>query len=419
MDVAIAGAGLSGLVAAARLAEAGHDVTVYEERDEVGGRVRSTREDGYVFDRGFQVLFTGYPAVQRELDLDALNLGQFVPGATLARPNHRSTLADPLREPALAVDTLLNRDVQFRDKLATFRLQRELAGRDPDAILDGPASGLTIEAYLADRGFSRAYVERFVAPFYGGITLDRSLSTSAAVFEYTYKMLSEGKIALPAGGMGAVPEQLADRARAAGATVELGANVTAVEGDDDGATLAVSGETVEADAAIVATDPKAAGELTAVDTPTDAKGCVTLHFSLPDHQSLRTDRRIVLNSEDDRPNTVSPSSSAQPSYAPDGEQLLVANFLGRQTESDDELATEAREALESWYPEARFDELELRHTDRVEFAQFPQPPGFRADLPAPDAPEGNVLLAGDYTRWCSIQGAMESGRVAAGAVEEL
>ncbi|WP_255196746.1 NAD(P)/FAD-dependent oxidoreductase [Halorarius litoreus] len=419
MHIAIAGAGLGGLVAAARLAEAGHDVTVFEERDTVGGRVRSVHEGGFVFDRGYQVLFTGYPAVQRELDLDALDLGEFVAGATLARPNHRSTLADPFRAPSTLVDTVLNPDIQVRDKLGTFRLQRELSGRDPETILDGPTADQTIEQYLADQGFSRAYAERFVAPFYGGITLDRSLGTSAAVFEYTYKMLSEGAIGLPAEGMGAIPEQLAARAERAGASIERGTRVSVVDGHDDGASLTVDGETVDADAAVVATDPKTAGELTGVSTPTEAKACVTQHFALPDHRNLRTDRRIVLNSADDRPNTVSPSSAAQPTYAPDGQQLLVANFLGTQAESDEELAEEVRDALGSWYPETRFDDLELLHTDRVEFAQFPQPPGFREDLPAPTAPEGNVVLAGDYTRWCSIQGAMESGRVAAEEVERL
>jgi hypothetical protein len=77
-----------------------------------------------------------------------------------------------------------------------------------------------------------------------------------------------------------------------------------------------------------------------------------------------------------------------------------------------------RAALESWYPAARFGELELRHTDRVDFAQFPQPPGFRAGLPDPSAPDGSVVLAGDYTRWCAIQGSMESGRVAADLLSE-
>jgi phytoene dehydrogenase-like protein len=343
--------------------------------------------------------------------VDALDLGTFVPGATLARPNHRSTLADPLRAPSTLLASALNRDVRLRDKLNTVRLQRALAGRAYDDLLD--ADDREIETYLAEQGFSRAYVERFVAPFYGGITLDRSLSTAANVFAYTYKALSDGRIGLPADGMGAIPEQLADRARAAGARIELGREVRSLEPDGDGVVAETAAETLAADGAVVATDPATAEALTGVATPDGAKGCVTQHFSLPGHVELRTGKRIILNSADARPNTVSPSSEAQPAYAPDGEQLLVANFVGRQAASDDDLAAAVREALASWFPEARFGELELQHTDRVDFAQFPQPPGFRADLPDPDAPDGNVVLAGDYTRWCAIQGSMESGKVAA------
>lgn len=411
MHVIVAGAGLSGLVAAARLAEAGHEVTVLEERDEVGGRVRSTHADGFTFDRGYQVLFTGYPAVQRELDLDALDVGTFTPGATLARQNHRTTLADPLRAPSTLVDTLLNRDVQFRDKLNTFRLQRELARRDYESLFDDDDQD--IESYLAAKGFSRDYVERFVAPFYGGITLDRSLSTSAAVFRYTYKSLSEGKIGLPADGMGAIPEQLAARARDAGARIELDSGVTGVAPEDGGVTVETAAETLDGEAAVVATDPHTAEKLTGVDTPDGAKACVTQHFSLPEHRELRTGKRIILNSAEERPNTVSPTSAAQPAYTPADRQLFVANFIGEQSATDEELAAEVQSAMASWFPETRFDDLELLHTDRVDFAQFPQPPGFRESLPAPDAPDGNVVLAGDYTRWCSIQGSMESGRVAA------
>ncbi|MDZ7746261.1 MAG: NAD(P)/FAD-dependent oxidoreductase [Halobacteriales archaeon] len=410
MQIIVAGAGLSGLTAAARLAEAGHEVTVFEERETVGGRVRSTREDGYTFDRGYQVLFTGYPAVQRELDVDALDIGSFVPGATLARENHRSTLADPLRAPSTLVDSVLNRDVRLRDKLNTLRLQRSLAREDYADLLD--RDDQTITAYLRDFGFSDAYIERFVAPFYGGITLDRSLQTAASVFQYTYKALSEGVVGLPAEGMAAIPEQLAARARDAGARIELGRGVDDVQADETGAVVAVGSETIESDGVVVATDPHAAGELTGVRTPDGAKSCVTQHFTFPAHRTLRTGRRIILNMADGRPNTVSPTTDAQPAYTPDDTQLFVANFIGERDEADEELATQVREAMASWFPETRFDELELRHTDRVEFAQFPQPPGYRSSLPAPNAPEGNVVLAGDYTRWCSIQGALESGRIA-------
>ncbi|MFB6297936.1 MAG: NAD(P)/FAD-dependent oxidoreductase [Salinirussus sp.] len=418
MSVVVAGGGLAGLVAARRLAAGGADVTLFERRDRAGGRVRSVHEDGYVFDRGFQVLFTAYPAVRSELDLDALDLRTFSPGAVIARPGQRSTLADPLRDPSALTATAFNRDVTTGDKLRLFRHQRRLARTGVDEAL--AADDRTIAEALDAWGFSRKFRENFAAPFYGGITLDRSLSTSQAVFEYTFKMLSEGETAVPADGMGAIPAQLADRAEQAGVALETGTPVTAVEpsGPASDVAVEVGGETIRADAAVVATDPPTARELTGVEAvPTAAAGCVTQHVALPETQQLRIGKRIVLNAADDRPNQVAPMSAVAPEYAPDGRQLLSATFLDPAA-GDDELFETVRAALADWFPENRFDELELRRTDRVEFAQFPQPPGFRRELPAVDAPDGPVYLAGDYTRWSAIQGAMESGIRAAAAVAD-
>jgi phytoene dehydrogenase-like protein len=428
MDVVVAGGGLAGLVAARHLADAGADVTLFERRETVGGRVRSERVEGYTVDRGFQVLFTAYPAVRRELDLDALELRRFSPGAVIARPGERSTLGDPLRDLSVLSATLFNRDVTTRDKLRLFGHQRRLRRTSVEEAL--AADNASIGEALAEWGFSQKFRDNFAAPFYGGITLDRSLSTSKAVFEYTFKMLSEGQIAVPAAGMAAMPAQLAERAEHAGASVERGSRVTAVEddgsqstgGDGDsehsgGVTVETTGETVAADAAVVATDPSTAGELTDVPSvPTEAMSCVTQHVSLPDTQRLRVGRRIVLNAADDRPNQIAPMSAVAPEYAPEGRQLLSATFLGRQSASDEALFEEVREALAAWFPENQFAGLELLRTDRVDFAQFAQPPGFRSELPAVDAPEGAVYLAGDYTRWSAIQGALESGRRAARAV---
>ncbi|MEF8807149.1 NAD(P)/FAD-dependent oxidoreductase [Natronomonas sp.] len=413
MHVVVAGGGLAGLVAARRLAEAGAEVELFEENDEVGGRVRSREVDGFTLDRGFQVLFTAYPAARRELDFDDLDLRTFAPGATIAEPNHRSTLADPLRDPGATLPTLLNRDVRTSDKLRLFRLQRELKGREFEGLLDG--ENRTVREYLAEQGFSPAFIDRFAEPFYGGITLDRELGTDSGVFEYTFKALSEGKTVVPAEGMGAIPAQLRDRAEAAGATIKTAKAVTNVARDEK-LKVEAGNEMVFPDAVVVATDPKSAGELTGIETPTDAKSCVTVHCSIPDHQTLDTGSRILLNAADDRPNTAAPMSAAAPEYAPEDRELLSATFLGQQDASDEELAAEVREALEAWYPENHFGEFELVGVDRIEFAQFAQPPGFRESLPAVDAPEGSVYLAGDYTRWSSIQGAMESGKQAADAV---
>lgn len=429
MTVLVVGAGLAGLVAARRLAASGLDVRLFERRGEIGGRVRTQRREGFTLDRGFQVLFTAYPAARRELDFDSLDLRYFTPGATIARPSNRSVLSDPFRDPHTAIETLFNDEISLADKLRVLILQRELRNRDPETIFPGPE--MSIETYLLNRGFSRAFVDSFAAPFYGGITLDRSLSTAAAVFEYTFKMLSEGRIAVPAEGMGAIPAQIATGARTAGVRIETDTDVVAVESTVDsdvasaGVTIDLGGETIHGDSVIVATDPAAARALTDIASiPTDSRGCTTQYYALPQSKALETGKRLLLNAHDDEPNHIAPLSAVAPEYAPADQQLLCATFLQSsetETETDididaDELATQSRTALESWFPEYRFDDLTVVRTDHVQFAQFDQPPGIHATVPKVAAPDGPVYLAGDYTGWSSIQSALQSGRRAARAI---
>jgi phytoene dehydrogenase-like protein len=416
-SVVVAGAGLAGLVAARRLAAAGADVTVYEERSDVGGRVRTEHQSGFTLDRGFQVLFTAYPAVRRELDLAALDLRSFTPGAVIARPGSRSTLADPLRDPRALVASLRNDEVTLTDKARTLLLRQHVGTRDEAEIFESPDE--SIRSYLRGWGFSESYIRNFIAPFYGGITLDRSLSTSKRVFEYTFKSLSDGRIAVPAAGIEAIPEQLADRATAAGASIHCGESVESITDLAGGVTVETASETVEADAAVVATDPKEAARLTGVDTvPTEARGCVTQYYRLPDSLAPTTRRKLLLNAGDPSPNTVVPMSEVAPEYAPDGASLFNATFLDdtARDRSVEALAEETRLTLEAWYPERDFSELDPIRTHRIEFAQFDQPPGVHDDLPGCQAPGGQTYLAGDYTTWSAIQGAMRSGREAAAAV---
>ncbi|WP_049985800.1 NAD(P)/FAD-dependent oxidoreductase [Halobellus rufus] len=430
-SVVVVGAGLAGLVAARRLATAGADVTVVERRSTVGGRVRTENRDGFTLDRGFQVLFTAYPAVRRELDLDALDLRFFRPGAVIARPGSRSVLSDPLRDVRAAGASLRNSEVTLSDKFRTLLLRQHVGTRTESEIFR--ASDRSIRSYLREWGFSEDYVDNFVAPFYGGITLDRSLSTSKRVFEYTFKALSEGRIAVPAAGMGAVPEQLADRARDAGASIRLDERVTSIDdgvgedrgddsvrGRDGGVAVETEAGTIAADAVVVATDPKEAHRLTGIDSiPREARSCVTQYYRLPEESVPRTGRKLLLNAGDPSPNTVVPISEVAPEYAPDGSALLNATFLG-ETALDrdaDALAEETRLTLEAWYPERDFSALEPVRTHRIEFAQFAQPPGLHETLPGVRAAGGATYLAGDYTAWSSIQGALRSGREAARAVE--
>ncbi|NLU68143.1 NAD(P)/FAD-dependent oxidoreductase [Streptomyces sp. HNM0574] len=67
LDVAVVGAGMAGLTAAHELRRAGLSVRVFEEHQQVGGRMRSFRRDGWTVDQGAeQVPGRGYRAT-REL----------------------------------------------------------------------------------------------------------------------------------------------------------------------------------------------------------------------------------------------------------------------------------------------------------------------------------------------------------------
>ncbi|WP_426092618.1 phytoene desaturase family protein [Flavobacterium sp. DSR3-2] len=50
--ITIIGSGFSALAASAYLAQSGHDVTIYEKNDAVGGRARQLKREGFTFDMG-------------------------------------------------------------------------------------------------------------------------------------------------------------------------------------------------------------------------------------------------------------------------------------------------------------------------------------------------------------------------------
>ena len=51
-NISILGSGFSSLAAACYLAKAGHDITVFEKNEQIGGRARQYKKDGFLFDMG-------------------------------------------------------------------------------------------------------------------------------------------------------------------------------------------------------------------------------------------------------------------------------------------------------------------------------------------------------------------------------
>ena len=52
MKIAVIGSGLAGLTAGAFCAKAGHDVTIYEQHEKIGGITQTYEQDGFQWDWG-------------------------------------------------------------------------------------------------------------------------------------------------------------------------------------------------------------------------------------------------------------------------------------------------------------------------------------------------------------------------------
>lgn len=407
MKVIIVGAGLAGLTCAKVLHERGAEVIVFEASDDPGGRVRTDVREGFLLDRGFQVYFTAYPAARRHLDHAKLNLRPFDPGAVVCRGGEKSVISDPVREPGAIVPTLLSGVATFVDKLRILKLAASDTQGVAEAASESPAGDTTSLEYLRARGFSERFIDNFFRPFYGGIFLDRTLSTSSRVFQFTFKMLATREAAVPANGMGEISHQLASYVP--GDVVELNSRVEELLWEDGRVPgVRVDGDEYEADAVVVATEAPDAGRLTGERVPENPVGQVCIYYST---DGLNREKKILLNARNGGfLNNAVQISNVSPSYAPDDQELVCAVALDGMESPDEELYRRGIEDLSEWYPNADLRPLAIY---RIPFAQFAQPPGAGDHLPANRAGTPGLVLAGEYTQDSSINGAMLSGEKAA------
>ena len=412
--IVIVGAGPGGLTAARVLHHARRPFLLFDRDGAPGGRVRTdVTPDGFRLDRGFQVLFSRYPAVQRHVDLPALAPRAFTPGAVVFDADgNRSELDDPIRVPAKVWRTLRSPVLTLADKGRIALEVADLRRRTAEGIFTDRDS--TTHAYLHTRGFSEAAVAQFFRPFFGGIFLDRSLTTSSNAFRFTFKMLAEGDTLVPALGMGDLPRQFA--ASLPPASLRLGTAVDEIVREGERVVgVRAGGEAIDAQAVIVAADGPEAARLTGLPLPTEGVGVTTLYFA--GSEPLTDEKRVLLNAAPEPfVNEAVQISNIAPQYAPPGEHLLAVTVLGVRPEPDEVVERLARTELSRWFGETAIAAQRLLSLSRIGFAQFSQPDGFVADLPAARTSTPGLYLGGEYTRASSINGAMEAGEAAARAV---
>ncbi len=407
MKVIVVGSGLAGLTCAKVLAECGAEVVVFEASDGVGGRVRTDEKDGFLLDRGFQVYFTAYPIARRHLDHAALNLKPFDLGALVRRGHEESVLSDPLRDSGAFLPSLLSNAAAFSDKLLTLKLAaRSISERTESAGALDSADSSSLE-YLRGKGFSERIIGNFYRPFYGGIFLDNSLSTSARVLRFTFKMLATGKTAVPARGMGEIPKQLA--ARLPLDTMRTSSPVSSLIWDESRvAGVEAAGGEHEADAVVVATDAPTAGRLSGVAAPEEPVGQICVYYAT---SGLGSGKKVLLNPEGGRfVNNAVEISNVAPAYARRGQRLLSVVALKGYDLPDDQIYRRGAEDISWWCPSADLEPLAIY---RIPYAQFFQRPGIHERLPENHTKTPGLFLAGEYTEDSSINGSMLSGEKAA------
>jgi phytoene dehydrogenase-like protein len=395
-EVVVVGAGLAGLSVATRLAAAGRDVHVLEAAAHVGGRLATERVDGFVVDRGFQVFNTGYPRAA-DLDLPALDLGYFVPGAVVRVDGRAHRVADPRRRPTALPDTLRAPLGSLRRKVAIAAFSARAGYAPVSRLLSAPET--TAAEHLARAGVGSTALERFFAPFLAGVLLEDRLETSSRYLDLLWRSFARGATGLPAQGIQAIGEQLAGRVGAG--RVHTGVRVAAVTGTE----VTTDTGRIRADAVVVATDPDTATALLPAVEAAAPRQVTTHYHVLP--ASPWTEPLIVLGTPRGQLVNSVVLSDAQPAYSPDGRALVASNSLTPTREAD------VRDEVARLHDVAASD-LEHLTTVTVTGAQPAALPPLRHRRPVDLG--GGLYVCGDHRDTPSIQGAMASGRRTAAAV---
>jgi hypothetical protein len=378
---------------------AGLPVRVIEASDGVGGRVRTDAIDGHLVDRGFQVLLTGYPEAHRQLDLEALDLRAFDPGAVVYLGGRRSVIADPFRAPGRLIESALSPVGSPFDKLRVAALRHRLRRPHPATLLQG--DDMTTREALERAGFSDRMIDRFFRPLFGGIQLDRDLATSRRMFDVIFRTLSDGDSAVPARGMQAIPEQMA--ATLPPGTIELGVAARAVR---PGAVDTDAG-TIDAHTVVVACEGPAAATLLGLD-PVGSKTAGAVWFTAPHPPA--DDRLVFLDGDGGPALNVAIMSNVAPAYAPPGRATVVAAMPGL---IDGDLEALARRTLRSWWG-GQVDGWDVLAVHRIPHGQPDRGIPLHPKLPVHLA--DGLFVCGDHRDTASIQGAMYSGRRCAEAI---
>ncbi len=399
--VVIIGAGIAGLTCAIYLQQAGIEALVLEATDGVGGRVGTDTVNGFQLDRGFQVLLTAYPEARQLLNYEALDLKHFRSGALIrTEVGGWTSLMNPFQEPQSVFQTLRSSAGTLTDKIRILDLLRHTQELPIDELFR--QEGSTTLAFLHEMGFSETMIDRFFAPFFGGVFLENPLNTSSNFFEFCFRMFYTGKVAVPSNGIGAIPAQLAGRLKPG--QIRLNSPVSGITGAE---VQLVSSEVIRAGAVVMAVDASSAARLRGQPTPALQRFNHTTctYFAAPTSPDTR--KLLMLNpNRANAVHNVAVLTDVAPGYAPVGQTLISVSTQGLELVNETALTERIQKELADWYgPQVQL----WRHLRTYHLPEAL--PAYNAGaVPQPLRVAENLYQCGDQTSYPSLNAAMQTGR---------
>lgn len=418
--VAVVGAGPSGLAAAYRLQQRGAKLTVFERNDYVGGRTRSVRKNGFVFDVGALVMLPTYKNVYgliRELGIEG-HVHETKPKLAIVRDGRRHSFdyAKPIRS-AVGIGLL-----SWPDKLRLLKLL-PLMARNWGRFHYRSIGDVAIWDDISTRDWCLKHlsesIEDYVAnPF---IRINSLTDTrSAPVGEWFWQLWAYNSphIFQLDRGMVFYAESLAR-----GMDVRLNTPVTRVAIDQNRALVETAADMQCFDACVVAVPPNYAHQIAPMLTPqqeryfggVDPVRMITLHLGLnyvPDVPDS-----IVMFPEKESAEMIDIlfDHNKGPGRAPEGKAAIAIQSSlqwseAHQDASDEEIVAKLSRIAEPFIGPLK-DRVEVAHVNRWDYVCAKTFPGYYTQLrDFVDARPMNTPLyfAGDYYSG-GIEGATLSG----------
>jgi len=368
-SVVVIGGGLAGLSAALTLQEAGREVEIYEGSDRVGGRVATDYIDGFILDRGFQLINANYPELKRLNLIGELDFQTASRSIDISLGDKRYSLSDPRTNPFSALNSktgMLSEKLKFLQYLLRSVRNENSVGADLERL-------------------GNLYA-RVLRPFLSGVFLTDPTQIGAVQGKELISSFISGKPGLPRLGAGALPALLAKKIK----TIHLNSQVDSI--------TQFSGREV-----IVATDLTTSAQLLDIPSVPKLASCTTWYHEVP--ADFSDSNRLLLDGEKRGPvlNSIVISNFVT-SYAPAGRSLLSTTTIEHTSESE-----VRRHLALLWGKETQSWPLIAKYEIPKALPIFAPGTSHATSSKIGDG----VYIAGDFRTSASQNGALLSGRFAA------